>query len=170
MAYEFKTIDTVDFNETDMAGIVHYSNYFRYMERVEHAFFRSLNLSVHPRGEALVSGWPRVDARFSYFSPLRFEDRFEAHLIVTKKTRKALTYHCRITCMNDGTPILAAFGRLTTIYVTIKTDNAGDNLSATDMPDIVFDRIACAPDATIAAHENGASDRPQSEPDRNQTI
>jgi len=29
-----------------MAGVVHFSNYFRWMEIVEHAFFRSLGLSV----------------------------------------------------------------------------------------------------------------------------
>jgi acyl-CoA thioesterase FadM len=32
----------VQFAETDMAGIVHFSNYFRWMEEVEHAFFRSV--------------------------------------------------------------------------------------------------------------------------------
>ena len=32
--------------DTDMAGIVHFSNFFRYMERVEHAFFRSLGFSI----------------------------------------------------------------------------------------------------------------------------
>jgi len=42
MAYEFKLVRRVEFNETDAAGIVHFSNFFRYMESVEHAFFRSL--------------------------------------------------------------------------------------------------------------------------------
>ena len=37
---------TVEFSETDMAGIVHYSNFFRYMESAEHAFFRALGFSV----------------------------------------------------------------------------------------------------------------------------
>jgi acyl-CoA thioesterase FadM len=31
MAYEFKAVRSVEFYETDMAGIVHYSNFFRYM-------------------------------------------------------------------------------------------------------------------------------------------
>ena len=47
MAYEFKVRRRVEFSETDMAGIVHYSNFFRYMEAAEHAFFRSLGLSIH---------------------------------------------------------------------------------------------------------------------------
>ena len=46
MAFEFKAIRRVEFSETDMAGIVHYSNFFRYMETAEHGFFRSLGYSV----------------------------------------------------------------------------------------------------------------------------
>ena len=49
MPYEFKTIRRVEFSETDMAGIMHYSNYFRFMETAEHAFFRSLGLSIFTR-------------------------------------------------------------------------------------------------------------------------
>ncbi len=39
MAFEFKAVRRVEFSETDMAGIVHYSNFFRYMETAEHGFF-----------------------------------------------------------------------------------------------------------------------------------
>ena len=35
MAYEFKVTRRVEFSETDMVGIVHYSNFFRYMETAE---------------------------------------------------------------------------------------------------------------------------------------
>jgi len=51
MAYEFKVVRRVEFSDTDMAGIVHYSNFFRYMETAEHAFFRSLGfLGRHAPG------------------------------------------------------------------------------------------------------------------------
>ena len=42
MPYEFKLTRRIEFAETDMAGIVHFSNFFRMMEATEHAFFRSL--------------------------------------------------------------------------------------------------------------------------------
>ena len=42
MAYEFRIVQEVEFYHTDMAGIMHYSNFFRFMEAAEHAFFRSL--------------------------------------------------------------------------------------------------------------------------------
>ena len=46
MAAEFSISRRVQFAETDMAGVVHFSNYFRWMEEVEHAFFRAVGLSV----------------------------------------------------------------------------------------------------------------------------
>ena len=46
MPCEFKVVRRVEFSETDMAGIVHYSNFFRYMETAEHGFFRRLGYSV----------------------------------------------------------------------------------------------------------------------------
>ena len=46
MSYEFKVVRRVEFADTDMAGIVHYSNFFRYMEMAEHGFFRALGHSV----------------------------------------------------------------------------------------------------------------------------
>jgi YbgC/YbaW family acyl-CoA thioester hydrolase len=39
-------IHRVEFTDTDMAGIVHFSSFFRYMEVTEHAFFRSLGFSI----------------------------------------------------------------------------------------------------------------------------
>ena len=46
MPTEFSIPRRVQFSETDMAGIAHFSNFFRMMEEVEHAFFRSVGLSV----------------------------------------------------------------------------------------------------------------------------
>src|SRR5260221_14772436 len=46
MPYEFKHTRRVEFSDTDMAGIMHFSNFFRFMEATETAFMRSLGLSV----------------------------------------------------------------------------------------------------------------------------
>lgn len=92
MAYEFRYRRRVEFPETDLAGIVHFSNYFRYMEAAEHAFFRSLGLSVHFEQDGRVIGWPRVATDCSYSRPLKFEDEFEIHLLVRQKNHKSLTY------------------------------------------------------------------------------
>ena len=74
MAYEFKAIRRVEFADTDMAGIMHYSNFFRFMETAEHAFFRSLGLSIFPRRSDPPVGWPRVHAECDFKRPLAFED------------------------------------------------------------------------------------------------
>lgn len=92
MAHEFRYRRQVEFSETDLAGIVHFSNYFRYMEAAEHAFFRSLGLSIHQQQGDRVVGWPRVAAECSFSRPLRFEDEFEVHLIVRQKNHGSLTY------------------------------------------------------------------------------
>ena len=45
-----------------MGGIVHFPRYFDYMELAEHAFFRSLGISIHVPLEHGRTGWPRVHA------------------------------------------------------------------------------------------------------------
>ena len=64
MAYEFRMKRPVEFYDTDMAGIMHFTNFFRFMEAAEHAFHRSLGLSVdwEKAEKSLGVGWPRVKA------------------------------------------------------------------------------------------------------------
>jgi YbgC/YbaW family acyl-CoA thioester hydrolase len=92
MAHEFKTKRTVEFSDTDQAGIVHFSRFFIYMESAEHQFLRSLGTSVstHMNGDQI--GWPRLSASCEYLRPLRFEDEIEIHLFVQRKGVKSLTY------------------------------------------------------------------------------
>src|SRR6185295_15713845 len=113
MAYEYKVTRRVEFSETDMAGIVHYSNFFRYMESAEHAFFRSLGFSVITRGVDPPVGWPRVHAQCDYKHPLHFEDEVEIHMLVSEKKSKSLTYAFRFRKLNASPPIEVARGVLT---------------------------------------------------------
>ena len=78
------------FAETDLAGIVHFSWYFRYMEEAEHALWRAAGLSIAP-AEATY-GWPRVAAAFDYKSPLRFEDEFDVGVRIAKVSRRTIQY------------------------------------------------------------------------------
>jgi acyl-CoA thioester hydrolase len=92
MPAEYSIKRRIAFAETDLAGVVHFSNYFRMMEEVEHAFFRSLGLSVVMTHEALEIGWPRVSASCEYLGPLRFEDEVELKMRVTKVGEKSFNY------------------------------------------------------------------------------
>src|ERR1041384_7043346 len=113
MAYEYKVVRRVEFSDTDMAGIVHYSNFFRYMEAAEHEFFRSLGFSVVTRQVDPPVGWPRVRAECDYKQPLRFEDEYEVHMLVAEKKSKSLTYQFRIRKLNAQPSEEVARGSLT---------------------------------------------------------
>jgi YbgC/YbaW family acyl-CoA thioester hydrolase len=115
-AGEFSISHIVQFSETDMAGVVHFSNYFRWMEMVEHAFFRSLGLSVVMTHEAIEIGWPRVACSCEFFGPARFEDKLTFQLRVTKVGGKSLTYEADFL---KGQSLLAR-GTLTSVCVTLQ--------------------------------------------------
>jgi acyl-CoA thioester hydrolase len=113
MPFRFEYQDRVQFSDTDMAGIVHFANFYRYMERAEHAFFRSLGLSIIEHSshipEAEKVGWPRVHASCDFMAPLFFEEEFTTELLVEEIRAKVLRYLFRFW-KKDGT--LAAEGRV----------------------------------------------------------
>jgi YbgC/YbaW family acyl-CoA thioester hydrolase len=141
MGYEFTIIRRVEFSDTDMAGIMHYSNFFRFMETAEHAFFRSLGLSIAGKGDASV-GWPRVHAECDFKIPLHFEDEVEVQLLVAEKKSKALKYLFIFRKLNAEPPVEAARGALTVVCVTRQP---GGRMAACPIPKFVADKIDAAP-------------------------
>jgi acyl-CoA thioester hydrolase len=110
---EFSITHRVQFYETDMAGVVHFANYFRWMELVEHDLFRSLGLSVMMTHEAIALGWPRVACSCEFFKPARFEDEITLKLRITKVGGKSLSYEVDFY---KGDELLAQ-GKLTSVCV-----------------------------------------------------
>jgi acyl-CoA thioester hydrolase len=141
MAYQFKIRRLVEFSDTDMAGIVHHAVYFRYMEAAEHAFFRSLGLTVAPPKTPASVGWPRVHTEADFSAPLRFEDEVEIQLLVAEKKSKALTYAFRLRKLNASKPYEVARGKIT--VVCIKMSNG--LMKATSIPKAIADKIQVAP-------------------------
>ncbi len=83
----------VEFSDTDLAGIMHFSNFFKYMETAEHDFYRLLGLKLVTRNaDGSSIGWPRVNASCDFKRPFKFEDEVVVTLNVAKKTEKAITY------------------------------------------------------------------------------
>ena len=82
----------VEFADTDMAGIVHFASIFRFMEEAEHAFLRSLGLSVFTERDGSVISWPRLSAKCDFQSPIRFEDHVDIEVRVALLKRKTVTY------------------------------------------------------------------------------
>ena len=140
MPYEQRIRRRVEFFETDMAGIVHYSNFFRYMEAAEHEFFRTLGFSVVTRQVDPPVGWPRVRAECDFKQPLRFEDEFEVHMLVSEKKSKSLSYQFRIRRLN-APPVEVARGSLTVVCVT----HQGGTMKAATIPQAIADKVEVAP-------------------------
>jgi acyl-CoA thioester hydrolase len=141
MAFEFKIVRRVEFIDTDMAGIVHYLNFFRYMEAAETAFIRSLGFSIWPREADPPVGWPRVHVQCDFKSPLKFEDEVEIHLLVAEKRARSLNYAFRLRKLNAHPPIEVARGLVTVVCVT----NTHGKLAPTSLPRSIADKIEVAP-------------------------
>lgn len=142
MPYEFKVRRRVEFSETDMAGIVHFSNFFRYMETVEHAFWRSLGYSVFMRHLDPPLGLPRVHASCDFKRPLKFEEIVEIHLRVTEKKRRTLSYEIRMTRVEPGPEEEVAVGKLTVVCVR---KSAEGKMEAVPFPEDLAALIEVAP-------------------------
>ena len=129
---EYRLRRRVQFHETDAAGIVHFSWFFRYMEEAEHALWREAGLSIHPPGAEI--GWPRVAASFDFNRALRFEDEFDIRLRIADITRKTIRYACLLT--KDDEPI--ATGELTIACVRKRPD---EPMKAIDIPEEIAKRL-----------------------------
>ena len=120
MPTEFSVTHRVQFSETDMAGIVHFSNFFRWMEEVEHAFFRSVGLSVSMQHEGMHVGWPRVSTSCDFAGPVRFEDELELRLRVTRLGEKSFSYE--VDFLLDGRRV--ALGKTTSVCCELRPDGS----------------------------------------------
>lgn len=114
MPSEFSITRRVEFHETDMAGIMHFANFFRWMETCEADFYRSLGLPLISFVPGQVVGWPRVNVSCTYRAPLRFNDTAEVKLFVKKLGTRSVTYVFQFR--KEG--ILCATGEVTAVCVT----------------------------------------------------
>jgi acyl-CoA thioester hydrolase len=128
MSNAFRYTRRVQFAETDLAGIVHFSWMFKYMEEAEHALWRAAGLSVAAPGDHIR--WPRVSATFDFRSPLRFEDEFIVTVRIDDVTRRTIRFGFAIergeTVIGSGTLTAAA----------VSKDEDGTLRSVTVPPDI----------------------------------
>jgi YbgC/YbaW family acyl-CoA thioester hydrolase len=90
MTFSYKR--KIEFADTDLSGLVHFSRFFVFMETAEHEFLRSLGAEVHMQHEGHEIGWPRVKATCEYLSTIGFGDEIEIHVSVERKGTKSMTY------------------------------------------------------------------------------
>ncbi len=105
----FKTSFRVAWVDTDAAGVVHYSNYFRFFERAEKEFYRHLGFdftNFRERGP----WFPRVEASCQYKKPARYGDLLVIEVSVEDLKEKSVKLGFRV--VNEKTNDLLAFGHL----------------------------------------------------------
>jgi YbgC/YbaW family acyl-CoA thioester hydrolase len=133
MPTEFSITRRVQFSETDQAGIMHFSNFFKMMEEVEHAFFRSVGLSVSMQHDDIHIGWPRVSASCEFFGPVKFEDEVELKMRVARVGEKSFSYE--VEFFVKGTRV--ALGKTTSVCCSIEI---GD-VQAIVIPDAIRQKL-----------------------------
>ena len=82
----------VAFVDTDMAGIVHFSNFFRYMEAAEDAFLQHLGIKLVGTAEGRPMSFPRLSVQASYISPLHYGDVVEVEVQLMELGEKKIRY------------------------------------------------------------------------------
>jgi YbgC/YbaW family acyl-CoA thioester hydrolase len=144
MPSEFSLTRQVEFHETDMAGIMHFTNFFRWMEVCETAFCRSLGFPLISFVPGQVVGWPRVNVSCSYRAPLRFHDTVEVKLFVKKLNTRSVTYlfHFR------KAGALCAVGEVTAVCVL--SDPQG-GMTAQPIPADIRAKLQEAPESAYTA-------------------
>lgn len=142
MDVAFRTTRRVEFADTDMAGIVHFANFFRYMEAAEVEFLRERGLSVKLEWEGMAIGFPRVSATCDFVSPARFQDVLDIAVTVKNVGRKSVTYGFEFT--KEGKAV--ARGQVTAVCCRIQV---GKELEAMEIPATLRARLeACNPAPT----------------------
>jgi acyl-CoA thioester hydrolase len=95
--HEIRVRRRVEYVDTDMSGIMHFSRYLVFMENAEHAFLAALGASVQWREGEREMTFPRVAVACEYLAPCRFGEELEVHLKVLRKGTKSLTYGFEVT-------------------------------------------------------------------------
>lgn len=65
---------SVQWGDTDAAGIVFFPNFYKWMDESAHAFFRDIELSTSQLLNDYKISIPLLETHCRFISPLRFED------------------------------------------------------------------------------------------------
>lgn len=122
MAHQFDI--RVYFEDTDLAGIVYYANYLKFIERARTEWVRSLGIDqvALKRDEGIVFAVRRVEA--DYLVAAKFDDVLTVTTSVVEVTGARIVLHQRVS-KGDG----AVFEAVVTL-VALREDGRPGRLSA----------------------------------------
>ena len=117
VAMSFKCSFRVRWVDTDVAGVMHYSNFFRYFEACEQEFYRSIGATHGHLREKYKIMLPRVEAHCVYKVACKFDDLIEVVMKVREVADKTVTYDFQLYRKDENQ--LAAEGYLKCIAVDL---------------------------------------------------
>ncbi len=136
--HEHRTQRRMEFSDTDLAGLVHFSRFFVFMETAEDDFLRALGANFCTEHDGRRGGWPKVAASCDYHGPVRYGDVLEIRLRVTGKSTRTVSYE--FTFHVDDREV--AVGRTTSVCCAEKPEGG---LESIPIPDPLARNIEEAP-------------------------
>jgi acyl-CoA thioester hydrolase len=136
MAFRIRRL--IEFADTDMAGIVHFANFFRFMEAAEHAYLRACGLSVFCEWQGQTITFPRVHASCDFVKPIRFQEEVTIAVAVERIGRTSVQYAFEFF---KGEEVVAR-GRITTVLCRVRDDGT---LEAFEFPEPLRERLLAGP-------------------------
>ena len=118
MKGQFEWSRLVEFYETDLAGITHFSNFYRWMESAEHDFLRLRGVAPHQGGV----GWPRVNASADFKKPIKFGDLIRVSVSIAELRTRSIRYTFEFR-VNESDEIHAT-GEMVSVCVDLATMKA----------------------------------------------
>jgi YbgC/YbaW family acyl-CoA thioester hydrolase len=110
----------VEFSDTDMGGVVHFSRYFVYMETAEHEFLRARGIEIDSQVDGRRISWPRVAARCEYRRPARYGDELQIGVQVARRGRTSVSYSFTIRRGDEE----LALGEATAVCCALEPDGS----------------------------------------------
>jgi acyl-CoA thioester hydrolase len=125
----------VEFAETDAAGMVHFSVFFRYMEEAEHAVWRAAGMDIFANHEE--QSWPRIAANFDFKAPLKFQEEFEVQTGIASVSRSTIQWAHTLVRGH----VVVGSGTVTAVCVKKLPDGG---IKSTEIPPEIISRLRAA--------------------------
>lgn len=129
----------VEFHDTDRVGLVHFSNYFRYMDTAVAEFFRALDLpgpltNYWGGNKKDEYDWPYVSASCDFKNPLPFDALLDIHIWLKRIGTKSLTFGISYKVGN----VEVARGQM----VAVCSVGTQDQPHTVEIPAVIRERLA----------------------------
>ncbi|MDY4747155.1 thioesterase family protein [Veillonella caviae] len=108
----------VRFYETDMMGIAHHSNHFRWFEMARIEFLRHIGVTLGAMMKEDIV-FPIMNVSCEYKEPARFDDIINIETYLVKMTRAQMVFRYRMRRASDG--VLLATGETKNAFMSQST-------------------------------------------------